>query len=417
MEDRREAEETNSEQSEKQPDSSDSKKVNSWKKGWYWAAFVLYVVAYVAGSAWLWNDIRTEDESISETLRNLTLVGGAVAGVFIAVWRSISASDQAAATEAQANAAKITAAAETASLEANTARTNQIAKQNEIARQHADAAVDQVEASKEIAKDQNKIAERRVKAARDQITASKDIAKDQNEIAKRRAETAEQQLVVSTGVADKQVQAAEAQLAAGNAQVAAAIQERRTAREYGDAAREGAQDARYYQGVEALGHDEISIRLAGVCELEALFHENFDRYGVRVVKLLCAFARNPPRLNTRTEIYSPLREDVQTIVSFIGREVQETFQAVGHDQKCEINLRGAALPYADMRGADMSDVDFSEAILIEADFLGADLTGAKFHGANILGAKVTDATFENDQLENAENSEFVYGLEVPSSSE
>ena len=441
MEDRREVAETNSEQSEEKSDSDDSKEESSWK--WIpWILLGVYLLACFGVSYGYWDQLRGDEDSLADTLRSLGVVYGAPAGIVIAIWRSNSAREQAAAARAQGQAADKQVEAANAALEANTARTKQIEDQNEIADRHAVAAEGQITAARDIAKDQNKIADRhavaaegQITAARDiakdqnkiadrhavaaegQITAARDIAKDQNKIAERRAVAAEQQLGVSTQIANKQVQAAEAQLAAGNAQVAAAEQQEKAARLYGDAAKESAQDARYRRGVEALGHNEMSIRLAGVYDLEALFHENYDRYGVRVVKLLCAFARNPPRLDMRMEICSPLREDVQTAVSFIGSEVQEMFQAVDHDQQCEIDLRGAALPYADMRKANMSDVDFSEAILIEADFSSATLTGAEFRNANILGAKMVDAIFENDQLEKAKHSKFVYGLEDPSSSE
>ena len=408
MEDRQEAEETNSEKSEKQPDSSDSTEEGIRKKRWPWILLCLYIPICIALSYGFRDQLRGDD-SLAETLRNLGVVYGALAGLFIAVWRSTSADEQAAATKAQgeaaakqADAAGKEADAADAALVANKAREQQIAaqneiakqhadaavdqitaskeiatKQNDIAKQHADAAVDQVTASKEIAADRNTIAERRAQAAEDQITASREIAADRNTIAERRAQAAEDQLAVSRETADQRVAAAKAQEGAAKAQVEATKEQTETARQYGEAAREGVQDARYRRGVEALGHDEMSIRLAGVYELEALFHENYDKFGLRVIRLLCAFARNPPRL-ARMEMYPPLREDVQEVVAFLGSKVHETLQAIDQDQKCEIDLRGAVLPYADMRETDMSDVDFGEAILILADFSRATLTGAKF---------------------------------------
>ncbi len=431
MEDRREVEETNSEQS----DSDNSKEGSLPRKRRSWVFIVVSVALCAVVSGVFWSELSSDEESLSETLRNLGAAYVTIAGITIAIYRSLLARDLAEAAQKQAEAAR-------AEVRASEENTKHITERNIIAERRAEAAKEQITASREIATDQNVIAERRAQAVEDQIasarriateqntiakrraqaaeeqiTASRDIATDQNVIAERRAKAAEDQLAVSRETADKRVEAATAQAEAAKAQVEATKEQTRTALQYGEVAKESAQDARYRRGVEALGHDEMSIRLAGVYDLEALFHENYDRYGIRVVKLLCAFARNPPRLDTKMEICSPLREDVQTVISFIGGEAQKTFQAVDHDQKCEIDLRGAALPYADMREANMADVDFSEAILIRADFSSATLTGAEFRDANILGAVMTDATLENDQLEGAKHSKLVYGLEDSASSE
>lgn len=384
-------EKTNSEQSEEKSGSSNSKVESSWKKWRPWIFLGGYILVCLVPSIFLWDQLRGDD-SLADTLRNLGVGYGALAGVFIAVWRSTSADEQAAAAKAQVK---------TAEQQADAAR-NQVKAAN-AALEASKAREHQVEA-------QIKIAARRARTTEDQLTVSREAAAAQNEIADRRAVAAEGQLKVSKETAKKRVQAAEAQ-------VAAAEEQEKAARQYGDAAKESAQDARYRRGVEALGHDEMSIRLAGVYELEALFHENCDKYGIRVIRHLCAFARNPPRLDARVAMYPPLGEDVQEIITFIGGKAHDTFQEINLDQKCKIDLRGAILQYADMRKTNMSDVDFSEAILIQADFSGATLTGAKFCDANILGADLTNAELNSDQLENTKHPKLVYGLRNSSSSE
>ena len=44
-----------------------------------------------------------------------------------------------------------------------------------------------------------------------------------------------------------------------------------------------------------LGNDVLSVRLGGIYALEHLAREHPDQYHLQIVKLLCAFVRNPPR--------------------------------------------------------------------------------------------------------------------------
>lgn len=61
----------------------------------------------------------------------------------------------------------------------------------------------------------------------------------------------------------------------------------------------------------------------------------------------------------------------------------------------EANLRGARLDYADLSGADLSGSDLTRAGLISTDLTGANLSGASltntdFGGANLVGADLSE---------------------------
>ncbi len=80
----------------------------------------------------------------------------------------------------------------------------------------------------------------------------------------------------------------------------------------------------------------------------------------------------------------------------------------------EVNLSGAVLVRANLRGADLRGVDFSHVALHEADLSGADLSGAdlykaelpqaRLHGARLHAARLIRADLTGADLSDADLS-------------
>ena len=137
-------------------------------------------------------------------------------------------------------------------------------------------------------------------------------------------------------------------------------------------AQQGLLNERYQKAAEMLGSDVLSVRIGGVHTLRDLAVEQPNQYHVRVMRLLCAFARNPAKGGAdggelaTSRIYSVvrflmLREDLQAVMDVIrGRSDAE----VHLEEREGFRLQ---LQYADLRGATLHRADPRRAILWGAD--------------------------------------------------
>ena len=188
-------------------------------------------------------------------------------------------------------------------------------------------------------------------------------------------------------------------------------------------AQQGLLNERYQKAAEMLGSEVLSVRMGGIYALQRLAEEHPTQYHVQVIRLLCAFVRNPTK-DTGIEFHTEgdeeqdeqtLRADVQDIMQAIGSrnlacislERGEEFKLylrgadMGHLQVraarlsgawlTKANLSGAVLPHADLssarlRQANLSAAQFRHADLSDAKFWGADLSRAILYDANLSGA-------------------------------
>ena len=158
---------------------------------------------------------------------------------------------------------------------------------------------------------------------------------------------------------------------------------------------------RYQKAAEMLGSDVLSVRIGGVHTLRDLAVEQPNQYHVRIMRLLCAFARNPAQGGedggelAASRIYSDirfllLREDLQAVMDVIrGRSSSE----VRLEKKEGFRLQ---LHYADLRGATLHGADLRRAILWGADLSDALLASTRLDCAVLNDAKLTDAQFSNE---------------------
>ncbi len=165
-------------------------------------------------------------------------------------------------------------------------------------------------------------------------------------------------------------------------------------------AQEASLNERYQRATEMLGSDTLSVRIGGIHALHALAKEQPEQYYIRVMRLLCAFARNPANgkadgseLATCKE-YSgttllTLREDLQTVMDVIrGRSNAEVLL----EERQGFRLQ---LQYADLRGASLHEADLRRAI-----FWGADLSGSFLASTRLDCALLNDANLSNAQFSN-----------------
>ena len=197
-----------------------------------------------------------------------------------------------------------------------------------------------------------------------------------------------------------------------------AIWRSRVAERQADTAQLGLQNERYQKGAEMLGNNVLSVRLGGVYALQRLAEEHPDQYHIQTMKLLCAFARHPTRvedeerelLDNDTEGIADtkedhggvprLRPDVEAVMEAIAarsdaqlmleKEVeyvpQLSYADLRHLWLYNGNLSGAQLGDADLSGARLYRMNFSDAELFKANFSGARLNGADFSGATLFDA-------------------------------
>ena len=150
---------------------------------------------------------------------------------------------------------------------------------------------------------------------------------------------------------------------------------------------------RYQEGAAMLGNDVLSVRLAGIYALERLAKDHPWDYHIEIMKLLCAFVRNPTgAVEARAE---ELREDVQAAMDAIS---------ACHARQLSLEERSGFqldLRDADLRGASLSDANLSRALLKGAKLDRAYLRRSILYRAYLSDAGLTDATLINADLRGA----------------
>ncbi len=123
----------------------------------------------------------------------------------------------------------------------------------------------------------------------------------------------------------------------------------------------------------------IAVRLGAIYALERIAQDSI-RDHVPVMEILCAYVRNnSPRTSKTTKKGNPLREDIQTALTIIGRRGVWTGGQKSLAKEAENRYR----------------ID-----LQECDLRGAILSRANLRGARFLGSNMNHATFDNADLSN-----------------
>lgn len=176
-------------------------------------------------------------------------------------------------------------------------------------------------------------------------------------------------------------------------------------------AHQGLLNERYQKGAEMLGSEVLSVRLGGVYALSRLAKEHPEQYHVSIIKLFCAFARNPTK-DDRDEIhldgekYPRLREDIQAVMTAIGSRSKV---GIGYEnaEGFELDLLGADLHRINLPNANLSGANLRGVNLEGANFLGADLSGAELISVNLSGANLINAKLSGSSLLSADLSDTI----------
>ena len=157
---------------------------------------------------------------------------------------------------------------------------------------------------------------------------------------------------------------------------------------------------RYQKGAEMLGNEVLSVRLGGIYALERLATEHPEQYHVQVMKLFCAFARNP------TKDDDAIGNSYRRRKPFAREDVEAAMEAIRDRNEAGIELERSAevdlvLDSAYLRGLDLRNADLVGAKLIEANLSNAQLDGADLSGAWLCGSNLSGATLSATNLSGA----------------
>ena len=159
-----------------------------------------------------------------------------------------------------------------------------------------------------------------------------------------------------------------------------------------------------------LGSSTLAVRLGGIYALQQLATEHPDQYHIQVMRLLCAFIKNPTKdevldqpVVIEGDLMPPrIREDAQNALFAIGKRSWNQIQ-IENEEEFQVNLHGANLMGADLRRANLdrailthaklTDADLEEASAREVWLVGADLTGANLDIASFTGSICRQAKF------------------------
>ena len=150
-----------------------------------------------------------------------------------------------------------------------------------------------------------------------------------------------------------------------------------TARRQADTAQHSFLNERYQRAVELLGSQVLSARITGISALERLGDEHPKQYHVQIMKLLCAFVRNPTKEEAEGE------ETKQTSLYRPRADVQDAMTAIGRRNKGRIRLEKMSGYRLDLRSADLRRIWLQRANLSGAMLDHANLTEAILIGANL----------------------------------
>ena len=216
-------------------------------------------------------------------------------------------------------------------------------------------------------------------------------------------------------VAERQVAAAQGQLATAQGQLEAAQAQVTIAQQ-------SSLNDTYQRSAEMLGSGVLAVRLGGIYALQSLAAEHRETYHIQVMRLLCAFVRNPTPTDDPWAGEGPkpfdidrLREDVQAAMNVIGYRDESQLE-IESQQGYHLDLSGASLTFlhleqGDLRSAILEGVylqnahipscRLSGANLFQADLTKANLRFAHLNSSDLSGARLREAKMARAILDNA----------------
>jgi hypothetical protein len=198
-----------------------------------------------------------------------------------------------------------------------------------------------------------------------------------------------------------------------------ATKSQETATKDQEISREGQITDRFTKAIAQLGDDKLQIRLGGIYALERIARDS-EKDHVPIMEVLTACVReNTPRKErqaSKQEASSPSETqptasntplplpaaDIQAVLTVLGRRTR-TFNH-GESQRLDLtgaDLRRAFLRGAHLEGADLAEARLERAVLAEAHMEGANLWRARLEGADLWKAHLEGANLKGTHLEEA----------------
>ena len=141
----------------------------------------------------------------------------------------------------------------------------------------------------------------------------------------------------------------------------------------------GLLNERYQKGAEMLGDENLSVRLGGIYALGRLAGQHPNEYHTQIMSLLCAFARNLPKMTQEEEAQRDTHINLSEEVRAVSKAIRDRSKAqteVEENENYHLVFDGAPLYLARLRGADLNKARFVGARLDYADLIEADLTSS-----------------------------------------
>ena len=167
----------------------------------------------------------------------------------------------------------------------------------------------------------------------------------------------------------------------------------KAAQRQADTAQRSLTRKRFQKGVEMIGSPVLAVRLGGIYALDHLAQEHPSEHHVQVMRVLCAFVRNPFHARGAPQ------PDIQDAVKAIGGRKDRIHieKASGYaPDLSHANLLGLKMGWLDFSGCNFEGADLSGAALIgsilrDAHLYKATLQGATLDGADLAKANMTSA--------------------------
>ena len=178
-------------------------------------------------------------------------------------------------------------------------------------------------------------------------------------------------------------------------------------------AQQGLLNERYQKAAEMLGSEVLSVRMGGVYALQRLAEEHSAQYHVQVIRLLCAFVRNPAGVvetpnSEQGRRYPRLRDDVQAAMSAIAYRSEARLSLEREVSDFRLDLYGAHLRAVELRGANLRGANLTNATLEGAHLTDADLSEANLSGVNLCRARLASSKMSSINLIGAPNLSWIY---------
>ena len=162
---------------------------------------------------------------------------------------------------------------------------------------------------------------------------------------------------------------------------------------------------RCQRGAEMLGNGVLSVRLGGIYALQSLAKERPEQYHLQIMRLFCAFARQPTKdsgLESEQVEIEPgtmlgLRQDIEAIILAIGSRSKSGIE-IERKMDFRLDLRGAVLPGLQLLDLDLSNSFLHHAKLPSANFANTNLSDAFLNDADLRGATFHDVKLRGTRL-------------------